>query len=129
MPVVSDFNVIQAESVNIGDGRDFDRTFNTGGRYPSEGYLTFNLKGYTSTNWAIQVHVNNFHVGNIYPYQGANRSYWYSQSMVIRSGVLRDGNNAIHFDAAPLNPGLATQTDRLDDFQVKDMVVFFHQRA
>ncbi len=137
MPVVCDFTQIIGDSpVTIGDPRlVWEKTFNTGGRNSgSSGFFIFNVRGLTYANVDVKVKLNNKVVGNISRYGGLNDAdrnenakYWYTQMVAFNGSDLKNGNNEIQIEAVGF-PG-STSSNKFDDFQVKDMMCFFHQSA
>ena len=132
MPVVADFTLIQGDNpVTIGDGMPvWETTFNTGGRESnSPAFLIFNVRGLTHTNVNVNVKINNQVVGQIgrYPGQDQTASYWFTQMIAVSGSTLNNGNNELQIDAVGW-PG-ATNANKFDDFDLKDVVCFFHQSA
>ncbi len=132
MPVVSDFTLIRGDSpVQIGDGLPiWEETFNTGGRESgSPALLIFNVRGLTSTNVNVVVKVNNVEVGQIRRYGGDGdiANNWYTQMIAMNGNQLNNGDNEIQIEAVGW-PG-ATPGNLFDDFELKDVVCFFHQDA
>ena len=54
-------------------------------------------------------------------------SYWYTQMVAFNGSDLKNGNNEVQIEAVGF-PG-SRSTNKFDDFQVKDMMCFFHQSA
>ena len=132
MPVVSDFTLIRGDSVvTIGDGATlWEATFGTGGRVAAEpAVLIFNVRGLTEATTNVVVKINNVEVGQIRPYDGSADSpnNWYTQMIAVGGQELNDGNNELQIQAVGW-PG-ATPNNLFDDFQLKDVVLFFHQAA
>ena len=137
MPVLCDFIQIVGDSpVTIGDSLPvFEKTFGTGGRESgSTALLIFNVRGLTFANQDVSVKVNNQEVGKIFRYGGLNDAertdtakYWYTQMIALQGSTLHDGNNELQIEAVGW-PG-ATNTNKFDDFQIKDVMCFFHQAA
>ena len=132
MPVVSDFTLIQGDGrVTIGDSNTlWEATFGTGGRSASEpAFLIFNVRGLTDTNVDVVVKVNNVEVGTIRRYNGGsdNAGNWYTQMISVDGDTLISGNNELQIEAVSW-PG-ATNGNLFDDFDLKDVVCFFHQEV
>ena len=137
MPVVCDFTQIVGDTpVTIGDAQPvWEATFNSGGRYAAgTAFLIFNVRGLTFTTVNVNVKVNNQVVGQIFRYGGLNNAektdnanYWYTQMIAISGSTLKDGNNEIQIEAVGF-PG-STNANKFDDFQLKDVICFFHQSA
>lgn len=137
MPVLCDFTLIQGDGpVTIGDGLPvWEKTFNTGGRRSDQpALLIFNVRGLTRTNDSVNVKVNNTVVGQIHPYGGLTTAqkddtakYWYTQLIAMNGTELKDGNNEIQIEAVGFPE--STPTNKFDDFNLKDVVCFFHQSA
>jgi hypothetical protein len=135
MPVLCDFTQIVGDSpVTIGDSLPvWEKSFGTGGRQADEtALLIFNIRGLTYATNTVNVKINNQVVGQIHPYGGLNNAerddaakYWYTQMIAVSGSTLVDGNNEIQIDAVGF-PG-ATNTNKFDDFQLKDVICFFHQ--
>ncbi len=137
MPVLCDFTQIVGDSpVTIGDSLPvWEQSFGTGGRWSDEtALLIFNIRGLTHATTSVNVKVNNQVVGQIHPYGGLNDAqrtdtakYWYTQMIAVSGSTLHDGNNEIQIEAVGF-PG-ATNTNKFDDFELKDVICFFHQAA
>ena len=135
MPVVCDFIQIVGDSpVTIGDGLPvWEKTFNTGGRSSSStAFLLFNVRGLTHTDRDVDVKINNQVIGQIARYGGLNNAerddtakYWYTQMIAMNGSTLNNGDNEIQIEAVGW-PG-ATASNQFDDFQLKDVMCFFHQ--
>ena len=121
MPVVSDFVEILGDSPETINNQGWQKEFNTSGRESGTSaaraaFLLFNVKGITS--FIVPVRVNDVIVGQIFPYQSSNTSYWYTQMIALDGSQLRNGNNTVRINA---------QVN--DTFEIKNMVCFFHQNA
>jgi hypothetical protein len=132
MPVVSDFTLIQGDTiVTIGDSLPvWETTFGTGGRVSSEpALLIFNVRGLTATDVNVIVKINNVEVGQIRRYGGDGDivNNWYTQMIAVGGSQLNDGNNELQIQAVGW-PG-STPGNLFDDFMLKDVVCFFHQSA
>lgn len=134
MPVLADFTVIRGDSpITIGDNNtSWDTTFNTGGRHNSAAVLMFNIQHLTHTHRNVVVKVNGNEVGRIYPYSGEfeTAKNWYTQIITLTGSQLKSsGNNQLRIQAVRLDPEDTTGTNVFDDFNIKDVVCFFHQEA
>jgi hypothetical protein len=127
MPVLCDFTVIQDGIVTIGDGGpEFVKSFGTGGRHNSQALLMINVRGLTD-NFA-QVQINNTPIKALQPSTQANSGQWFSQHMVIPSHLLSpvEGNNQIRIKRVSET---GAGGGSFDDFEVRDVVCFFHQES
>jgi hypothetical protein len=130
MPVICDFTVIHGthEGVTIGDSGfkpTWETTFHTGGRRSTgHAFITFMIRGFTVASEPLPVKVNNQFAGHIFPYVGADRSYWFNQTLNLSGALLRDGDNELEVPAAlnPSGPGF-------DDFVLRNVFCFFQQSA
>lgn len=133
MPVVSDFTVIQGDGrVTLGDSglTLWEATFGTGGRAANEmAFLIFNVRGLTDTDVDVVVKVNNVDVGTIRRYGGNNENsgHWYTQMITVDGSTLISGNNELQIEAVGW-PG-AEAGNMFDDFDLKDVICFFHQEV
>jgi hypothetical protein len=129
MAVLCDFTVIHGvqHGIVIGDSGHhpiFETTFNTGGRRAQgHAFITFMVKGLTAATQSPQVRINNQFAGHIFPYVGASRDHWFTQTLNISGALLNDGNNEFEVHAA-INP---LGTDTFDDFVLKNIFCFFQQ--
>lgn len=125
--IVSNFKlVIGDRPITIGDSNPvWLGTFSTPPQTQSQpAILMFNVKGLTSTKTPVDIKINHVSVGQIMPYGHEKVSVWHTQ-MVAFNGETLTGINEIEIAAVKF-PG-ATPTNTLDDFQIKDMICFFHQ--
>jgi hypothetical protein len=137
MPVLCDFVQIVGDApVNIGDSLPvWEVKFNTGGRDSSgTAFLIFNVRALTHTNVNVNVKINNKTIGQIARYGGLSEAeradtahYWYTQMIAMNGSNLNNGDNEIQIEAVGF-PG-ATNTNKFDDFQLKNVICFFHQSA
>lgn len=134
MAVVSDFVMIEGDApVVIGDTgfNPYEKNFNTGGREANQpAFLIFNIKGLTHTDQDVDVMVNSQVIGQIYRYGGGggeSRDRWYTQMIAMNGSVLNDGYNELQINVVSW-PG-AGPGNLYDDFELKDIMCFFHQRA
>lgn len=137
MPVLCDFIQIVGDTpVEIGDSLPvWEATFNTGGRHASgTAFLIFNVRGLTFTDVNVNVKINNQVIGHIARYGGLNddernntAKYWYTQMIAMKGSTLNNGSNEIQIEAVGF-PG-ATNTNKFDNFELKDVICFFHQSA
>jgi len=137
MTVLCDFIEIVGDSpVSIGDALPvWEKTFNTGGRNSSAtAFLIFNVRGLTFAQTNVNVKVNNVIVGSITPYGGLNKTekddvakYYYTQMISLSGSQLNSGDNEIQIEAIGFPE--STSSNKFDDFDVKNMMCFFHQTA
>jgi len=146
MPIVADFvQIVGDNPVTIGDAdRVWEATFSTGGRESGRtGFLIFNLRDLTHTNLDVVVSLNGQEVGRIRhyfpggpgvnptdindPHKQRHRGHWYTQMIAFTGSQINNGSNRIQIEAVEF-PG-NTGNNRFDDFQIKDMMCFFHQNA
>ena len=130
MPVVSDFTIVQGDDrVTIGDSNTlWEANFSTSARVESEpALLIFNVRGLTDTNVDVVVRVNDIQVGTIGRYNGgsSNAGNWFTQMIRVEGATLNSGSNELRIEAVGW-PG-ATAGNMFDDFDLKDVVCFFHQ--
>ena len=130
MPVVSDFTFIQGDDqITIGDGNTlWEANFSTSARVETEpALLIFNVRGLTDTNVDVVVRVNDIQVGTIRRYNGgsSNAGNWFTQMIRIEGATLVSGSNELRIEAVGW-PG-STVGNLFDDFDLKDVVCFFHQ--
>jgi hypothetical protein len=128
MPVVCDFTVIQDGTVTIGDNTGkFQQSFGTGGRHNSQALLMVNVKGLTRKFAAVRL--NGTFLKALQPAVEASRDQWFTQHMVLPSHLLspNEGQNVIEiFHADNTN---SADGGQFDDFEIRDVVCFFHQEA
>lgn len=132
MPVLCDFTQIVGNTpVNIGDGLPvWEKQFLTGGRRPDEtALLIFNVRGLTYANVDVDVKINNQKIGQIALYGGKNQgeNSWYTQMIAMAGSTLNNGGNEIQIEAVGYEG--ATNNDKFDNFELKDVICFFHQAA
>ena len=141
MAVVSDYQSIRGDNpINIGDGNQvWEEHFDTGGRRGGNltAFLIFNVRGLTHATQSVPVKINDREVGRIHPYSlpggnpnANNRRHWFTQMIAFSGNILdrRSGRrNKLEIEAVPF-PG-ATGSDAFDDFQLKNIICFFHQEA
>lgn len=137
MPVLCDFTQIVGDApVNIGDALPvWEKNFNTGGRHrDGTAFIIFNIRGLTYADANIDVKINNRSIGRIYPYPCLNDAdrnnvarHWYTQMIAMNGSELNNGDNEIQINAV----GFAgsNNANRFDDFEIKDVMCFFHQSA
>lgn len=137
MTIVADFTLISGDSpITIGDGNtQWTKDFFTGGRHNSPAILLFNVRGLTAAVQSVEVKVNGIEVGRIFPYSLANgaannniANQWFTQMIALGGSQIRgNGTNQLSIRAVgyPNSPS----NDNFDDFQLKDVVLFFHQNA
>jgi hypothetical protein len=131
---VSDFIEIVGDSqITIGDGNTlWEAQFSTKGRSSSSAFLMFNIRGLTYSTFDVDVKINNSSVGQIYHYGGVNDAdrdqqgkHWYTQMIAVSGSTLTDGVNEIQIQAVK-NPS-PTASDTYDNFNLKNVVCFFHK--
>lgn len=146
MPVLCDFTLIVGDSpISLGDSNQvWEEDFDTGGRRSnSPGFLIFNVRHLTHSNHDVVVSFNGNQVGVIYNYRpgGAGidstninqpekwrqADHWYTQMIAFSGDQLNSGKNTIQIQAVQFPEH--TRTNEYDDFQIKDMICFFHQEA
>lgn len=127
--IVSNFKLVVGDRpITIGDSNPVWRgTFSTPPQVqPQPAVLMFNVKDLTSTKTPVDIKINRVSVGQIIPYSHEKESVWHTQMVAFDGGTLT-GTNEIEIAAVGF-PG-ATRTNKLDNFQIKDMICFFHQRV
>jgi hypothetical protein len=146
--IVADYVVILGnDPVCIGDDpknaptiKEWTAKFGTGGREEfGEAVLTFNVSQLTASKANVPVFINGVKVGEIRRYFGAETAqerawdYWYSQTITFPSTVLNPttpDKNEIRIPCSDIDEKLAeSDDDKLDDFFLKDVVCWFHQRS
>ncbi|MBD2441010.1 polysaccharide lyase family protein [Nostoc sp. FACHB-110] len=132
----TDPNTNKQEEITIGDDRlVWERRFNTPSRKSNRtAFLIFNIRGLTDTESEVKVKINNETIGTITPYPGLSeaskqqiKKHWYTQMIGIPGKVLKDGENEIQIEAVGF-PG-ANNSNKFDDFVIKNVICFFHQNA
>ena len=120
MPVVCDFEVVKGAAVHVGDqgGPYWSGTFSTGGRRTSGlvviMYEHNGIQGDDNSLWLNGEKLYNLEKSRMTGYRVDIGTFSASQ--------LRDGNNTLEIRAGLYGGGY-------DDFNMKNIVVFFHQRA
>ncbi|WP_174134342.1 hypothetical protein [Parasulfitobacter algicola] len=145
MPEVCDFVHVTRNPITIGDrNRVYEHHFGTGGRNSrSSGFIILNVSGLTHSDGSVVVSINGVEIGRIQNYRpggaGISQSdgnqaekwrqahHWYTQMIAFDGTRLRDGSNTLQIEAVDFPEDSAS--NRFDDFQVKDVVCFFHQNA
>ena len=133
MPTLCDFiEIIGNKPVTIGDGRNpWQGTFDTGGRREeARALLIFNVRGLTYAQEGARVEINEEEVGTIVPYSGkdATAHDWHTQMISVSGSTIKDSKkNRITIHAA-LYPGTSAG-NAYDDFDIKNLVCFFHQHT
>ncbi|MEM7064547.1 MAG: hypothetical protein AAF572_15465 [Cyanobacteria bacterium P01_B01_bin.77] len=148
MPLLCDFTLIVGDSpVTIGDTNpQWEVSFDSGARDAnSPAFLIFNVRGLTHSTRDVEVKVNGIEVGRIHNYRpgGADidrttinqpeklrqQDHWYTQMIALDGNKLnsRDNSNRINIKAVDFPERRGTNVK--DDFQIKDMICFFHQRS
>jgi hypothetical protein len=113
--------------IEIGDSLPlWEVNFGTPQRVPAHPVLLIlNVRGLTQTNLDVTVKVNNTEVGKIHRYGGGSADHWFTQMIAIGGNQVNDGNNELQIQAVSW-PG-ATAGNQNDDFQLKDVFLFYHQ--
>ena len=131
MTILSDFTVIRDDnSVEIGDGSNengFTETFNTSGRRSSnKAFISFMVRGMTSTTDNADVFVNDIRVGVLNNNIGGENNQWQTQTVVFNGSVLIDGDNTLRIGAVPntINPNKT-----FDNYFTKSIICHFHQES
>jgi hypothetical protein len=146
MPVLSDFTQIIGDTpVTIGDSNPvWSGSFNTGGREAGQpGFLIFNVRGLTHSDLDVPVSINGTQVGTIHNYRPGGSGidttnvnqpekfrqadHWYTQMIAFTGTQINDGDNRIQIQAVQFPEN--TQTNRFDEFEIKNLVCFFHQSS
>lgn len=133
MPVVGDFNVIQEDPITIGDNNPvWTKRFGTGGRESGVALLMYSIRGLTYAPTGARISINSW-TFEVHPYPGRDETAgaWYMQMHSFNGLALKGStpNNIVKVEAARLGPDDTTGTNVFDDFQIKDITVFFHQDA
>ena len=154
MPIVCDFVKILGDKVqNIGDHTTPHGLF-TGGPNPwtahfttpgrrddKDGFLIFNVRGLTFTEHEVDVELNKKVIGRISPLLVAGYAQltpalhsgltkcWFTQMIAIAGSTLNDpGDNEIQIYPVHYEGGPGQDiSDWFDDFELKDMFLFFKQ--
>ena len=154
MPIVADFTVLNKETADklqngtfehpyvIGDasGQRFEHTFNTGGRHHASGLLTLMVRELTQGSARVAIKRKDgaeITLGRLQESSQQDAHMWRQQQFVIETNILSSGSGEDNtlvigrVDAEPTGADGAPQgpRNRFDDFQVRDIVVFFHQAA
>jgi hypothetical protein len=146
MPVLSDFIVLNKPGAGglagqdgtfehpyvIGDNLDkrFTHTFNTGGRHHATALLSLMVRGLSrgSARVAISSSQNGeVNIGRIQASSPANREFWRHEQFIIERGILSpddsEANTLIIGRVEDNQAGGGT----FEEFEVRDIVCFFHQ--
>ena len=138
MPVVADFVQIVGDApISLGDtNRLVERSFSTAGRLASAGAIVIlNVRHLTFASTSPVVKINNSPAGYIHPYPELNdadrnnaASHWHTQIFAVSGSQLNNGDNELQVEAVtfpnPGNPG-----NLFDDYEVKNVVCFFHKEV
>lgn len=137
MPVHCEFTqIVGDDPVVIGDSKPvWEANFDTEGRKSSgSAFLVFNVRGLALADADVKVKVNNQVVGKIFRHgsfgastQSGNAEYWHTQMIALSGSTLKDGANEIQIEAVGAE-GEKEAASR-DDFELKDLMCFFHQAA
>ncbi|UCD13714.1 MAG: hypothetical protein JSW60_09180 [Thermoplasmatales archaeon] len=125
MPVVCDFEVVQGSSVHVGDrgGPYWSGTFNTGGRRSSGLVLImYEHNGIQESDNSLWLNGK-----KLYNIEKSREKGYRVDIGTFPASKLQSGSNTLEIRAAAATPG--TGRSRYDDFDMKNIVVFFHQRA
>ena len=118
MPRVSDFVFIRGDANRtIGDNglTIWESNFNaTTVSRSTRGVLMFMVRGLTLAEENVEVRINNQVIGQIFRYEGADSSYWFTQIIQVDTGVLVPEDNELEIRAIGY-PG-ASAGDLFDDF-------------
>jgi len=141
MTVLSDFAAIQfspddgtfERPYRVGDNPGNDTPngplqipFNTGGMHHSPALLTLMVRGITVTDGArVAIRTTNgeIDIGRLLPVRAEDVDVWRHEQFIIPTNVL-SGSNSM---ANTLVIGRAGPQGSRDDFEVRDIVCFFHQ--
>lgn len=146
MPVVADFTVLNKMNVDgtqngtyqkpykIGDssGARFEHTFNTGGRHHSPGLLTLMVRRLSEGTARVAIKRKDgteVNLGRLQESAAADVSLWRQQQFIIGTNILDPGDgedNTLVIGRVKINP---LGDNQYDDFEVRDIVVFYHQIA
>jgi hypothetical protein len=151
MPVLCDFTIITEPDraydtefrIGAGDSRSAERRtlrlrFGTGGRRDSGlAVLLFCVKGLTRTDRNPEIRINGQKVGEISHYMPAsspenpeNSNHWYNQTITFDASILDDGDGLDNTLAITSVPTLwQEQEGRRENFRIRNIVCFFHQRS
>lgn len=133
MPIVGDFTAITSGvpgepgtitnpfEISSG-GSSLKLAFGTGGRHHSPGLISLMVRRLTSgtPNVRITTSVSNVVIGQLTPSSGADKNVWRHEQFVVPTNVLSGENgkpNMLHFGVAG------------SDYEVRDVVCFFHQET
>jgi hypothetical protein len=131
MVVVADFEeVIGDRPQRIGDSgaRVWEGNFTTGGRYHrGPVVLMFEVQGLTDADQGVVVSVNGRDVGRIHPYEGASKNF-HTQMISFPASLLKEqGNNVVQIEAIEFDG--SSLSNLYDDFDLTNMILFYHQVA
>lgn len=138
MPTLSDFVVVGGEDVvSIGDKNpSWQEEFWTGDRRSSGlVFLMITVKGMTWAKKSAEVKINDKSVGHITPNRWPTKDlkkeaaeHWVTQTITFKASDLKDDSkNSITIKAVKYPGG--SGSDIYDDFSIKNVICFFHQRA
>lgn len=117
MPVVSDYEVIQRDPVQIRPDNTYTRQFNTGGRHSGgSAFITFSIRSLGEAE-DVPVQVNNLTIGQLRNYHGMDARNWFTQTLVFSSNILKNGSNNLEIQ---VNQG---------DLILDNIIVHFKQSA
>lgn len=150
MPIVGDFTVISGKPqpgngrvgtfdnpYRVGDntgGNSLSLFFGTGGKHLSGGLLTMMVRG--MENGAANVRINGQIVGRLHGTRidadlPDGEKTWLYEQFAIPTNVLNgaDADNANQLEIGVVDLPGGSGNDQFDDFDVRDIVCFFHQVA
>jgi hypothetical protein len=131
MTVLSDYEVIQSDEVEIGDatgGNPWTKNFDTGGRLDEQAFIMLMVKGLNRQKNA-EVRVNDRKVGEIFPTSGPDNN-WSTQTIVFEGSVLNKSsgaNNRIAISAVVSD--IPTIEGVFEDFTIRNVVCSFRQNS
>jgi hypothetical protein len=129
MTVVSDFTVIQDSAVTIGDAKpeDFQGKFRTTNNQDAQkALITMMVSGLAGGSSTVRL--NGHKIGEIAPHDAGSSNEWFAEQFAVNNKILKPGQanpNTLEIKLVPAaNPAPG---NAFDDFQVRDIVCFFHQ--
>ena len=128
MTVVSDFTVIQSGVATVGDpnANVLQRHFRTTNNNDNQiALVTMMVSGLAAGS--APVRLNGHEIGEIAPHDAGSKG-WFAEQFAVPKGILKPGQanpNELQINLVPAaNP---SPGNVFDDFQVRDIVCFFHQ--
>lgn len=140
MPVVADFTFLSHEPNNpqlnegpftVGDAGPLSIPFSTGGGHFSAGLLTLMVRFLTDSVGPTEarVRINGVTIGQLQATSIEDQFTWRHEQFAIPSNILNHGSG----NQNTLTISRVLEDDNVggnfDDFQVRDIVCFFHQVA